>query len=147
MFRTVPLSIISSFSLYTQQRYMSYRFADSLKSANLYVLLSVQWKTADDGQRNCPKHVKFYSKNKFEKWVHPVGFIIRIYHDTRSIECQICLFSWCSLYPGLRFNIYWCLMYFDHLPKPHNSSPLEATSSKPPIYHHRHILRLYYLAI
>jgi len=32
MFRTVPLSIVSSFSLYTQQWYMSYRFADS----NLY---------------------------------------------------------------------------------------------------------------
>jgi len=43
-------------------------------------LLYVQRKT-DDGQRNCPKHVKFYSKNKFEKLVHPVGFIIRIYHD------------------------------------------------------------------
>ena len=24
------------------------------------------------------KHVEFYSKNKFEKLVHPVGFIIRI---------------------------------------------------------------------
>ena len=35
MFRTVPLSIIRSFSLYTQQWYMSYRFADSLL-ANLY---------------------------------------------------------------------------------------------------------------
>jgi len=35
-------------------------------------------KTADDGQRNCPKHVEFYSKNKFEKLVHLVGFIIRI---------------------------------------------------------------------
>jgi len=30
MFRTVPLSITRSFSLYTQQRYMSYRLADSL---------------------------------------------------------------------------------------------------------------------
>jgi len=30
MFRTVPLSIIRNFSLYTQQWYMSYRFADSL---------------------------------------------------------------------------------------------------------------------
>jgi len=29
MFRTVPLSIIRSFSLYTQQWYMSYRLADS----------------------------------------------------------------------------------------------------------------------
>ena len=30
-------------------------------------LLCVQWKTRSDGQRNCPKHVEFYSKNKFEK--------------------------------------------------------------------------------
>jgi len=27
---------------------------------------------------NCPKHVEFYSKNKFEKLVHLVGFIIRM---------------------------------------------------------------------
>jgi hypothetical protein len=33
-----------------------------------------------DGQRNCPKHVEFYSKNKFEKSVHLVGFIIRMCH-------------------------------------------------------------------
>ena len=26
-------------------------------------LLCVQWKTPDDGQRNCPKHVEFYCKN------------------------------------------------------------------------------------
>ena len=36
-------------------------------------------KTPDDGQRNCLKHVEFYSKNKFEKLVHLVGFIIRTY--------------------------------------------------------------------
>jgi len=29
MFRTVPLSIIRSFSLYTQQWYMTYRFVHS----------------------------------------------------------------------------------------------------------------------
>ena len=34
-------------------------------------------KTPDGGQRNCPKHVEFYSKNKFKKLVHLVGFIIR----------------------------------------------------------------------
>ena len=34
MFRTVPLSIIRSFSLYTQQWYMSYRFADSLQAGS-----------------------------------------------------------------------------------------------------------------
>ena len=54
-------------------------------------LLCVQWKTPDDGQRNCAKHVEFYSKNKFEKLVLIVGFIIRIYHDVRSPERQICI--------------------------------------------------------
>ena len=39
-------------------------------------------------QRNCPKHVEFYSKNKFEKLMHLVGFIIRIYHDARSPKRQ-----------------------------------------------------------
>jgi len=43
----------------------------------------------DDGQKTCPKHVDFYSKNKFEKLVHLVGFIIRIYHDAWSFECQV----------------------------------------------------------
>jgi len=32
------------------------------------------------------KHVEFYPENKFEKLVHLVGFIIRIYHDVRSPE-------------------------------------------------------------
>ena len=53
-------------------------------SANLYVLLCVQWKIPDDGQRNCPKHVDFYSKNKFEKLVPLVGFIIRIYRKSHQ---------------------------------------------------------------
>ena len=34
MFRTVLLSIIGSFSLYTQQLYTSYRFADSLRAGS-----------------------------------------------------------------------------------------------------------------
>jgi len=55
MFRTVPLSIIRSFPLYTQQWYMSYRFAD---------------------------------KNKFERLVYLVGFIIRIYEAAPSPERQ-----------------------------------------------------------
>ena len=33
--------------------------------------------------------IEFYSKNKFEKLVLLVGFIIRIYHDARSPERQI----------------------------------------------------------
>jgi len=43
-------------------------------------------KTPDNGQRNCPKHVEFYSKNKFEKLVHLIGFIIR--NDTENIRFQ-----------------------------------------------------------
>jgi len=40
-------------------------------------LLCVQWKTSDDGQRNCPKQAEFLSKNKFDKSVHLLGFITR----------------------------------------------------------------------
>ena len=47
------------------------------------------WKTPDDGQSTCPKHVEFYSINKFQKLVHLFGFIIRIYHDERSPERHI----------------------------------------------------------
>ena len=49
---------------------------------DIYLLLCVQYYTPDDGQRNCPKHVEFYSKNKFEKLVHLVGFNIRM-------ECEV----------------------------------------------------------
>jgi len=49
-------------------------------------LLCVQWKTPDDGQRNCPNHVDFQSKNKLEKLVHPVGFIIRTEYIQWNLE-------------------------------------------------------------
>ena len=133
MFRTVSLSIIRSLALYTQQWYMSYRFADSLwagsrrnalisqiyfwnktlhvsdissvhhqeffhcKHSNgicltgsVLILLASCQQTCKTYpccvysekflmmDRNCPKHVEFYSKNKFKKLVHLVGFIIRI---------------------------------------------------------------------
>jgi len=43
MFWTIPLSIIRSFLLYTQQWYMSYRFAESLQAGsewNILILLA-----------------------------------------------------------------------------------------------------------
>ena len=67
MFRTVPVSIVKSFSLYTQQWYMSYSLRAG-SGRNVLIL-------------NCPKYVEFYSKNKFEELVHLIGFIIIIYHD------------------------------------------------------------------
>ena len=70
MFRTVPLSIISSFSL---------SHSNGICHAGLLTACEQDQdgQIPDDGQRNCPKHVEFYSKNKFEKLVHVVDFIIR----------------------------------------------------------------------
>jgi len=63
---------------------MSYKFADILLLAIVYdtyhCCVYIK-KTPDDGQRNCPKHVEFYSKNKFEKLMHLAGFFIRIYFN------------------------------------------------------------------
>ena len=36
---------------------------------------NVLWKTPDNGQRNCPKHVEFLDKNQFGKISASVGFI------------------------------------------------------------------------
>jgi len=57
-----------------------------------YTIAVCTVKTPDDGQRNCPKHVEFYSKNKFQKLLRLVGFIIRIYQYARSPERQINMF-------------------------------------------------------
>jgi len=99
MFRTVLLSIIRSFfSLHTQQTSMTYTIA----------VCTVE-KTPDDGQRNCPKHVEFYSKNKFEKLVHLLGFIIRIYHDVRPPERQVTQKSYEPHFPSY---VTVCPIYF-----------------------------------
>ena len=84
MFRAVPLPIIRSFPLYIRHWYMSCWCDDSfrarpgwnsvpswsclkavVKPAWHIPVPNVQWKTPDDGQRNCPKHVQFLDKNKF----------------------------------------------------------------------------------
>ena len=41
-----------------------------------------------DRQRKCLKHAEFYYKNKFEKLVHLVGFIIRILLVLQD-QCQV----------------------------------------------------------
>jgi len=81
MFRTVPLYIIRSFStVHTAMVYV------------IRVLLTAceqdQYGTPVDVPKNCPKHVEFYSKNKFEKLVHLFGFNLRIYHYALSSERQ-----------------------------------------------------------
>jgi hypothetical protein len=46
-----------------------------IKLARHIPVPNVQWRTPDDGQRKCPKHVEFLDKNKFEKISASVGFI------------------------------------------------------------------------
>jgi hypothetical protein len=90
VFRTVPLSIIRSYSLYTQQWCMLYRI--SMERSSILILLesSLQtcmtctiaectvnnsWWWTEELSETCT--VSF--QNKFEKLVHLVGFIIRNY--------------------------------------------------------------------
>jgi len=68
--------------IYSYNRYC--RLLASKQSAKLVWRIPIAactecW-TPDDGQRDCPKHVEFHSKNKFEKSVLVVGFVIRICH-------------------------------------------------------------------
>jgi len=107
MFQTVPLSIISSFfTVHTAMVYViqvCWQLASRIRTELVpfwsccIPLLCVQWKTPDDGQRNCPKHVEFYSKNKLQKLVYLIGFIIIIYHDALSPERQVRQ-EWVELY-------------------------------------------------
>ena len=115
IFQTVPLSIIRSFSLYTQPWYMSYRFADSLQagSGSILILLSSYQKTCMmytiavctvknswwwTEELSETSRVSF--QNKFEKLVHLVDFIIR--------NLPRCTVTWTSnLYCYLEAALLW----------------------------------------
>jgi hypothetical protein len=172
MFWTVPLSIIRSFLLYTQQWYMSYRFADSLQAVStpvwhiplLYTgcscqqtcmtytfdayrfadslqavskpvwhipLLCAQWRTPDDGQRDCPKHVQFHSKMKtFEKLVHLVGSIIRK-KDSNNSKCFMLL----QLNIGKHYN----RARHQSVPVCTSVYPLNVQLRKPPLFRFQYL--------
>jgi hypothetical protein len=69
-------------------RYMSYRLVDCLLAGTRWnLMLYVQSLTPDDGRKDRPKHVKWYSINS--KIVHLFGCTIEIYHDAWSHERQI----------------------------------------------------------
>jgi hypothetical protein len=95
MFRTIPLSIIRSYSPYTQQWYMSYMFVESFRafpswSCSKAVCMTYTfaectmnnswWWTEELSETS---RVSF--QNKFEKLVHVVGFIIRHATNLRQI--------------------------------------------------------------
>jgi len=50
----------------------------------------------------CPKHVEFYSKNKFEKLVHLVGFIIR--KNIHNRKCKIIIKQ--GVYLGFELTVF-----------------------------------------
>jgi hypothetical protein len=70
---------------------MSCRFDDGfqavIKSALHIPVPNVQWQTPDDGQRKCPKHVKFLDKNKFGKLVRLLVLLKRIAMEDSSTFC------------------------------------------------------------
>jgi len=110
MFRTVPLSIIRRFSL-KFHKWLKLMLPICEISVWHIPLLRVQWEIPDDGQKNCTKHVEFYYKNKFEKLVHPVSFIIRIpsscnpaHHKARRVKQPLITFAY--IFDTYRFIVY-----------------------------------------
>ena len=63
MFRTVPLSIIRSFPLYTQQWYMSNRFADTLQLDALISQIYFWNKTLHVSGSSSVHHQEFFTVN------------------------------------------------------------------------------------
>ena len=61
-------------------------FASCQETFMTYTIAVCTVKAPNDLQRNCPKHVEFYSRNKCEKLVHLFGFIIR------TEDCVICCY-------------------------------------------------------
>ena len=77
-----------SYSLRAGPGYSVLTLLASCQQTSMTYTTAVSTVKNDDGQRNCPKHVELYSKNKFEKLVYLVGFFIRIYHNAPSPERQ-----------------------------------------------------------
>ena len=118
---------------------MSYRFADSLRAGSgrnqdvlswscsqavskpvwHIPLLCVKWITPDDGQRNCPKHLEFYSKNKFweisaSSWFYykHMRFVVSVHpchhpHPGHSgVHCtNNFILKWLYLYASIKISM------------------------------------------
>jgi len=108
MFRTVPLSIIRSFSLYTQQWYMSYRFADSLRSAGSGRLISQIYfwnKTLHVSDSSSVHHQEFFTVHIVVVYVIQLASRIRTDHPDpadRKLSANL-------------YDIYHCCVYSEKL--------------------------------
>jgi hypothetical protein len=98
LFRTVPLSIIRSYSLYTQQlsssriRMFHPDPAARKLSANLYDIYHCcvySEKLLMMGMGICPKHVDFHSKIKFEKISASVWFYYKELCASDNVSVQL----------------------------------------------------------
>jgi hypothetical protein len=117
MFRTVPLPIIRSFSLYTQQWYMSYNFVDSfragpgcsmvllescLQTCMTYTIaectVKTSWWWAEELSETCR-----VSWQKINLWISASSWFYykEIYYDARSHERDLytIIYSFTSLKP------------------------------------------------
>ena len=66
-----------------------------------YTIAVCKVKNSIGGQRKCPKHVEFYSKKKFVKLVHLIGFIIRMFLFLATLDL------------GTRFSLLFGSLYWD----------------------------------
>jgi hypothetical protein len=80
MFRTVPVSIIRNYSLYTQQWYMSYRFVDSFRAGFCSTAVCMTYTISEctvnkkfiamHGRRNVKKKHLLYFSHMFRCYIH-----------------------------------------------------------------------------
>jgi len=113
MFRTVPVSFIRSFhcahsngichtglltAVELDQDVPFWSCSQTVSKPVWHIpLLCAQWKTPGDGQRNRPKHVKFYSKNNIWEINASVWFyykkssLVLSFHLPLSLQCSLFL--------------------------------------------------------
>ena len=101
-FRTVPLSIIRSYSMYTQQWYMSYRFADSLRVESRWSILIL----LENCQQTCMTHIIAVCTLKNSWW----------WTEELSETCRVSFQEsiW-EIMHLLGFNVHICPRIFDGL--------------------------------
>ena len=90
MFRTVPLSSIRSFSLYKQQWYMSYRFADSCRAGSgcsMLILLA-------SSQQTCLTYtIAVCTVENSWWWTEELSETCRVSFQNKNV-CKISASSW-----------------------------------------------------